>query len=136
MKCALCDYDKRLKAKYVKYDFSKESGIDGCELSDVKQYTCPRCKNVFHHFDMDDINKQIATILASAEALTRTHVKWIRTQFLGLDFWQFAKIVRTNPQYLKDLENHKRPMTKEIQDIVQNHLAKKLLTKKIKFIIE
>lgn len=133
MKCPKCNNTKKIKGTKFTYDYSKESGIKGCLIESAKKYTCKECKEIYFDLgDMDEVFKQMAIILCSAETLTRSHIKWIRKDYLKLTYFQFAKIVRKNPEYLKELELHKRPMTEEIQSIVQGHLARTLMTKNIK----
>jgi len=124
MKCPKCD--KKLRAKYVSFDYSEKSGIPGCILENIKQYTCKKCDETYHDLgSIDEINMMIGNILLGSSVLTRQQVKFIRSHIFKMSYFEFGKILKTNPQHLRDVENHRKILSKELIKIIQDELLKK-----------
>lgn len=132
MKCIKCESKKNIKAKLVEYDYSKATGCHGVIIENVKEYTCKECKTVFYDLgDSDDIDKQIATILAGQPVLTRAQAKWVRTHYLGLTYFEYAEALGVDPHLIRAVENLKKPLSVDLTEKILSLLAKKLFKKRL-----
>lgn len=133
MKCLKCD--KKLRSKYVDFDYSDTCGIPGTTLSNIKQYTCKACDETYHDLgSIDEINQMISEILLNQKELNRNQIKFIRTHIFDMTYFQFGKLTELNPQTIKRLENHTLDLTKRDSQKIQNALFMK--TQRTKIIME
>lgn len=130
MKCPGCD--KKLRAKYVDFDYSDKCGIKGTILSDIKEYTCRVCNENYHDLgSIDEINHMIGDILLNAFPLESSHIKFIRTEIFNMTYFQFAKIIQCDPDLIRDVESRGAKVTKRFRDSVKLQLLKKIKTPRI-----
>lgn len=135
MKCIKCE--KPIKGKRYSFDYSEKCGVAGVVIDSAKKYDCKHCGESFIDVGtVDEINEEISLILLTIEHLTRHHLKFIRNHVFGENYFQFAQRIGFNPQYLKDVENLKRPLSREFSDILKTTLFSKYQRKKIKIKIE
>lgn len=124
MKCPKCS--KRLRAKYIKYDYSDKSGIANCILENVKEYTCKKCDETYIDLgSVDEINQQISNILLEFDVLTRGQLKFIRQQIFKMNYFEFAKVIDSSPQFIRELESHKRILGVPISEKIKLALFEK-----------
>jgi hypothetical protein len=125
VKCPKCDHPKKLRAKLVDFDYSITCGIPGTVLVGVKQYACPKCRTVFQDLgDADAITDAITDILLAQQWLNRSAVKFIRTHLFQENYFEFSKRVGVGGQLWRDVENSKRPLTRELSQRVQDEVIK------------
>ncbi len=112
MKCLKCD--KKLRAKYVDYDYSDKCGIPGTTLTNIKQYTCKKCEETYHDLGShEEINRMIADILLDQSEVQRNQIKFIREQIFKMSYFEFGELTKINPQMIKDLESKRKTLNKE-----------------------
>ena len=130
MKCLKCD--KKLRAKYVDFDYSDTCGIPGTNLSNIKQYTCEKCDETYHDLgSIDEINQMISDILLNQKELNRNQIKFIRTHIFDMTYFQFGELTEINPQTIKRLEGHTLDLTKKDSQKIQNALFAKTQRPKV-----
>lgn len=132
MKCTSCTFDRPLKAKKIKYDYSEKCGIPGCFIT-AKEYICPKCKDVIIDLgEHEEVNRAIGEELVQAVSLTRAMCRFVRIHFFDESPFEFAKRIGQNPTVYTEIESHKRPMTDLIGYLVQEQIMKRFLIKKMK----
>lgn len=130
MKCPKCDSKKKLKKEKVDYDYSKISGIPGCILKEVDQFTCPACKFKFQDFGLEsEVVDAIVDILLGASPMPRAGVQYIRKHLFIESQFEFGKRVGINPTVIQEIEAQKRPLSEENSQKIQDSVIKYRATK-------
>ena len=124
MNCPNCE--KKLRAKYITYDYSEKCGIPGTYIKNVRQFKCKECNEIYTDLgDHQELNYQIAEVLLGADQLNRNHIKFIRTEIFEMSVEAFAKLIKTVPSHIRDLERKKTTLIPEISKRIQTELFKK-----------
>lgn len=134
MNCPNCE--KKLRVKYITYDYSKKCGIPGTYIKNVRQFKCKDCDEVYTDLgDHQELNYQIVAVLLGADQLNRNHIKFIRTEIFDMTVGEFAKLIKTLPAHIKDLEAKKTSLIPEISRRIQTELFKKTQRPTIRLIL-
>ena len=132
MNCQKCN--KKLRAKYITFDYSEKCGIPEVTIDNVKQYTCKKCNEIYHDLgSVDEINQQLSNILLDFKSLTPAQARFVRSDIFQMNHAEFAKLIGTTAKHIRDVETYRMKFSKHLSKEIQNLLFRK--TQRPRFIM-
>ncbi len=129
MKCIGCGL--KLRGKKIDYDYSNKS-FSGVTI-ECKSYSCKKCdKEYIDLGDDHEINRQICDLLLRQDILKRTQLRYIIEQVFCESLFQFAKRMKQNPSFIKELIHSKKILSQELSDQIMKMIFLKFKTPTIR----
>jgi len=134
MNCIQCK--NKLRSKRIIFDYSEKCGIAGVTIHSARKYMCKACDAFFIDLgSVDEINNEICKALICVEIITRQQLRFLRAEVYVENYFEFAKRLSVHPQYLRDLEEFRKPISKDFSDEIKLVIGLRLIAKPISIVM-